>query len=412
MKILFLHALADPEKGGGAEQTLWTLMRGLRDAGHDCVLLATSDTSGLRMTEREGITVWEAGIRNVYWPYHKKRPAAATRLLWHALDSYNPWMQSFLKQVVAEEQPDVASLHNLPGWSSASWTTLVELNIPIVQVLHDSYSVCVKATMHRNGRNCTNQCADCRIFRLPHRVLSQNVKAVVGVSHFILERHCNLGYFAGVPIQRVIHNARDPIALGVSAISEENSHDGLRFGFIGSLYPAKGIEILIEVFLSSDLPDAELLVAGSGKHHYESYLHLNVTDERIQFMGRVPQREFYSKVDVVVVPSTLNEALGMVVAEALAFGKPVIGARRGGIPEMIQDGENGLLFEPDVQGELAECLQRMHGDSALREKLKANAQPSSTSFMDLDAWVARYEALYAEVIEEGFEKAGRKRYSA
>ncbi|MGE4531128.1 MAG: glycosyltransferase family 4 protein [Acidithiobacillus sp.] len=396
MKILFLHSLAEPELGGGAEQIVWEQMRGLRDAGHECVLLATSDTAGLSRTEQEGITVWKAGIRNVYWPFHKKRPAAPWRLLWHALDSYNPWMQGYLREVVAREQPDVASVHNLPGWSAASWKTLARLDVPTVQVLHDYYPICFKTTMYKNDRNCAGQCAGCRAFRLPHRALSRQVTAVVGVSRFMLERHRALGYFEGVPFQRVIHNARAPEDLGIEAAAEVVPQHGLRFGFIGQLNPAKGIEPLIDAFLVADLPGAELWIAGSGKQHYESRLHSKTADPRIRFLGRVAPRDFYPQVDAVVVPSLLNEALGMVAAEALAFGKPVIGSRRGGIPEMIHHGENGLLFEPDTAGDLQAALEAM-ADDARRAQLTAQAKPSSAPFVDIRGWVAQYEALYREV---------------
>ena len=351
-------------------------MRGLRDAGHECVLLATSDKPGLQRTEREGITVWTAGIRNVYWPFHKKRPAAPLRLLWHALDSYNPWMQTYIRKVVAEESPDVASLHTLSGWSAASWNTLARLGIPAVQVLHGHDPICVKATMYRAGRNCTEQCPACRVLRLPHRALSRKVQAVVGVSHFILERHQILGYFEGVSIQRVIHNARAPKTLGINKQTKPEPHSGLRFGYIGRLDAAKGIEPLIRAFLSAGLPEAELWIAGSGKQDYENRLRGEVTDERVRFMGQVEARDFYPKVDIVVVPSLLNDNLPGVVFESLAFGKPVIGSRRGGIPEMIRDGENGLLFEPDRPEELLEALRLLGLDLALRTRLAEAAHPS------------------------------------
>jgi glycosyltransferase involved in cell wall biosynthesis len=371
MKILFLHSLAEPELGGGAEQIVWEQMRGLRDAGHECVLLATSDTAGLSRTEQEGITIWKAGIRNVYWPFHKKRPAAPWRLLWHALDSYNPWMQGYLREVVAREQPDVASVHNLPGWSAASWKTLAQLGVPTVQVLHDYYPICIKTSMYKKGRNCAGQCVGCWVFRLPHRALSRHVKAVVGVSRFMLDRHRALGYFEGVPIQRVIHNARDANELGSGGASVIVPHEGLRFGFIGRLDPAKGIEPLIDAFLAAGLP-------------------------RVRFLGRVAPRDFYPQVDAVVVPSLWNDNLPGVVFEAFAFGKPVIGSRRGGIPEMIRHRENGLLFEPDAPGELQAVLEGM-ADDALRAQLTAQAKPSSGPFVDMAGWVAQYEALYREV---------------
>lgn len=396
MKILFLHSLAEPELGGGAEVIVWEQMRGLRDAGHECVLLATSDTTGLKRTEREGITVWKAGIRNIYWPYHKKRHAAPWRLIWHALDSYNPWMQSHLREVVAQEKPEVASLHNLPGWSAASWTTLAKLDVPTVQVLHDYYQICTKTTMYRNNCNCVGQCAECRAFRLPHRALSSKVTAVVGVSRFMLERHFSLGYFKDVPIQQVIHNARSPNALGTEEVSAPAPHAGLRFGFIGRIDPTKGIEPLIDAFLAADLPNAELWIAGSGKQQEEERIHSKTHDPRVRFIGRVVPREFYPQVDAVVVPSLWNEALGMVVAEALAFGKPVIGSQRGGIPEMIHHGKNGLLFEPDTPGELKIALEAIADDNQ-RAQLTAQAKPSSAPFVDMAEWIGQYEALYRSI---------------
>ncbi|MBU2818033.1 glycosyltransferase family 4 protein, partial [Acidithiobacillus ferrooxidans] len=75
------------------------------------------------------------------------------------------------------------------------------------------------------------------------------------------------------------------------------------------------------------------------------------------------------QVDIVVVPSLWQEPLGLVVAEALAFGKPVIASKRGGIPEMIKDGENGLLFEPNRPEDLQESLHRLGSDRAMRVRM-------------------------------------------
>ncbi|MDD3761422.1 MAG: glycosyltransferase family 4 protein [Acidithiobacillus sp.] len=396
MKILFLHSLAEPDLGGGAEVILWEQMRGLRDAGHDCVLLATSDKAGLERTQQEGFTVWKAGIRNVYWPYHKRRPSAPLRMLWHALDGYNTWMQQYLREVVKREKPQVASLHNLTGWSAASWKTLAHLGVPAVQVLHDYYPICVKATMYKKGRNCAGQCPSCRMFRFPHRKLSRNIFAVVGVSRFILDRHLSLGYFEGVPIQRVIHNARSAESLGIAEAETSIPHEGLRFGYIGRLDRAKGVELLIDAFLAADLPKTELWVAGSGRQHEEHRLRHKTKDARVRFLGRVVPLEFYPQVDVIVVPSFWNDNLPGVVFEALAFGRPVIGSRRGGIPEMIRDGENGLLFEPDTPGELQRAIESM-GDGELRARLTSQARPSAEPFIDMAGWIRAYEALFQEL---------------
>lgn len=100
----------------------------------------------------------------------------------------------------------------------------------------------------------------------------------------------------------------------------------------------------------------------------------------------------------MVVPSLWNEPLGMVVAEALAFSKPVIGSRRRGVPEMIRHGENGLLFEPDRPGELVEALRQLAGDATLRVRMGRAAQISAQPFLDRDGWIERYLEVYAGIV--------------
>jgi glycosyltransferase involved in cell wall biosynthesis len=320
------------------------------------------------------------------------------RLLWHALDIYNPWMQACLRQVAAMEKPDVASVHNLPGWSVAVWNTLEKLGIPIVQVLHDHYTMCMKSSMYRNGRNCERQCPFCRLFRWPSYLLSRRVQAVVGVSRFLLEKHLSLGYFSGVPIRQVIYNAHSPDSLGGSLLPPQVRHPGLRFGFIGHLSPEKGVDPLVEIFNLLDLPGSELWIAGQGEQNYEQQLIAKAGQGRVRFLGWVVPRSFYPEVDVVVVPSLCNDSLPGVIFESLAFGRPVIASRRGGIPEMIRDGENGLLFDPDKSGELAGCLRRMHEDTDLRARLTAAARPSSAPFLGFQRWVGQHEKVYRDAI--------------
>jgi glycosyltransferase involved in cell wall biosynthesis len=398
-KILFLNIYDDHTVGGGAEMTLHHLMQGLLRRGIGVVMLSTSATPGLRQIERNGVRIWRAGLRNIYWPDMKAQHNCMAKLLWHMIDIYNIAMQPVLRNVLEIEKPDVVSMHNLAGWSSASWATISKLSIPSVQVLHDCYAICPKSTMFKGESNCRQQCLCCHLLRFPHRRLSSRVSSVVGVSHFILNCHLEQGYFLDVPNRRVIHNARNVKDLGVTIGDQVPAYDRpMRFGYIGRLEKAKGVEVLLDTFCAENNLDAELWIAGTGKEKYESALKKRYNMKKIRFLGRVKQREFFPQVDVVITPSLLNEALGMVVAEAFAFGKPVIGARRGGIPEMIRDGENGLLFDPEVPGELAECLRRIHCDTALRARLTANAKPSSAPFMDVHGWVGKYEALYREVI--------------
>lgn len=397
MKILFLNTLDDPADGGGAEVTLWAQMRALTAAGHHCVLLATAPGKGLECSEREGVRVWRAGLRNLYWPGKRTRAPAPARLLWHAIDSYNPLMQGCLEQVLATEKPDVVSIHNLPGWSAAAWGTVRRAGIPSVQVLHDQYAICPTSVMFKRGHNCQRPCTSCRLLRLPHPALSNDVSAVVGVSRFILERHLDYGCFGRVAHRRVIHNARRPDLLGLDAPARP--HAGLRIGFIGRLDPGKGVETLLAAFRAYPRPDVELWIAGSGKPDYEAALQAQVQDPRVRFLGRMEPREFYPQMDLVVVPSLLNDNFPGVVFESLAFGKPVIGSRRGGIPEMIRDSVNGLLFEPDRPQELVAALRRLGDDDELRVRMGRAARESAAPFLDVKAWIEQYVGLYSELAQ-------------
>jgi len=401
MKILHLNTYDDPVDGGGAEVVLWELMRGLASAGHDNVLLATSDQPGLKRMEHDGIPIWRAGLHNLYWPGNRTPKGAALRAGWHALDSYNPWMQIHLRKVLRTERPDVVTVHSLSGWSAAAWRTIHAEGIPIVQVLHDHYLLCPKTTMFNKGYNCEKQCTSCHLLRLRHPSLSNTLSAVIGVSRYILDRHIELGYFHGLALRKVIHNVRSPSALGlVEPLQVIETHGVLRIGFIGQLVPTKGVDILIEAFKAAVLPNVDLWIAGSGKPDYEESLRKNTASSSVLFLGRVAPRDFYPQVDIVVVPSLLREALGLVVAEALAFGKPVIASRRGGIPEMIKDGENGILFDPNRPDELKEALQRLVSDQALRVRMGRMAKISSANFLDVSQWIEGYLDIYRQLADQ------------
>jgi len=398
-KVLFLNLYDNPAAGGGVEMTLHHLTQGLLRQGVEPVILSTSAQKGLHMERRDGLRIWRAGLRNIYWPDMKSKPHPVLRALWHAVDSYNPMMQPLLRRVLNMERPDVVSIHNLPGWSAAAWPTIASQGIPSVQVLHDSYAICPKSTMYREGSgNCARQCIHCRLLRLPHRRLSRLVSAVVGVSRYILDRHLRAGYFSGVPIRRVIYNARDTHELGVQDAPVSEPLGPLRFGFIGRLDPTKGIDLLLHAFCAAALPDAELWIAGFGKSEYVDLLISRYADEHVRFLGRVTPRDFYPQADVVVVPSLWNDTFPGVVYEALAFGKPVIASRRGGIPEMIRHGENGLLFEPDRPEELVEALRQSAGDAALRARMGQTARVTAERFMDRKGWIDQYLEVYSAIM--------------
>jgi glycosyltransferase involved in cell wall biosynthesis len=394
-----LHIYLDASIGGGAELTRETLISALTAHGHDVVGVGTSSARGMTQEISGGVRRWSVGLANVYWPLKDKVQPGWRTKLWHLLDVYNPLMRRRLGRILDIEKPDVVLAHNLPGWSVAALSAIRRRQIPVVQVLHDHYNICVNSMMFRVGRNCIGQCADCRVMRLPHRVLTNKVNAVVGISKYILDRHIEHGVFEKVPIRRVIHNVRSAERLGVqdapalrAAAMAAREEIDIRFGFIGSLVPSKGIEQLISAFAKLGDLRAELWVAGIGKPEYLNLLKAKAEGAGVKFMGQMKQAEFFASIDVLVVPSLWQEPLGMVVAESFAFGVPVIGARRGGIPEMITDGQNGSIFEPDKEGELESAMQRYVTNPKIIHAMAANALIAGAKFLNTNDWYCRYMA--------------------
>jgi glycosyltransferase involved in cell wall biosynthesis len=126
--------------------------------------------------------------------------------------------------------------------------------------------------------------------------------------------------------------------------------------------PVYGIEYLIRAaaIVLKHKKNVIFVVGGDGslRHYYEeSAVRLGIRD-KILFVGRIPRNYiplYYAMSDIVVVPS-LQEGFGLVVTEAMACGKPVIGTNVGGIPDQIIDGYNGFLVEPKNASQISEKI--------------------------------------------------------
>jgi len=399
MKILFINSLYEPHVIGGAETILRSHVNAMHQRGHTVSVLTLDPKPGLTSDCVDGVRVWRAGLKNTYWPFGCEKPPAWKRALWHVIDIYNPLMTPVVKEVIRSERPDIVCTHNLTGWSVAVWPVLSDLGIPIVQVLHDPYLLCPRSNMFSNGVPCKRQCLKCRAMRLLHRRMSNRVSAVVGVSRFILEKTVGNGYFSRVPIREVLNNARDMGNPAETGVSKRQSLSGqVTFGYIGSLMDSKGIELLLDTFVRQAPDTWNLVVAGSGKEEYAAYLKNRYRHDRVAFLGRVSPEIFFNQVDCTVVPSLWADTFPGVVFESFFFGVPVLGSRRGGIPEMISEGANGALFDPEDPGGLSTAMV----DVAARIEFWRGAAPaiqgSARAFFDVESWTDRWISLYQRVI--------------
>jgi glycosyltransferase involved in cell wall biosynthesis len=165
--------------------------------------------------------------------------------------------------------------------------------------------------------------------------------------------------------------------------------------FAGRLGPQKAVDVLLEAFAESDA--ATLAIAGDGPERgaLERRVAELGLDGRVRFLGSVPREtvlRLFRAADASVLPSAW-ENFPHTVVEALAVGCPVIATAVGGVPEVVRDGENGLLVVPNDAAGLAAAIRRFFSDAELRERLRTAAAGSVAGYSEQ----AVFEAIEAEL---------------
>jgi glycosyltransferase involved in cell wall biosynthesis len=190
----------------------------------------------------------------------------------------------------------------------------------------------------------------------------------------------------------VIPHGIDP---GVES-SRPHGGPALVAGVAGNLEHWKGIDVLIEAAALASPPwRLEIYGTGSLRDELEHLAHARGVDAR--FHGFVPDlREKLAQLDLLVQPSRAD-TFGLSVLEAMAVGLPVVGARAGGIPELIVDGGTGLLVEPEDPQALAAALDSLAAEPERRRELGRRGRQRVVEHFSVDAMVGRTIELYEEL---------------
>jgi glycosyltransferase involved in cell wall biosynthesis len=170
--------------------------------------------------------------------------------------------------------------------------------------------------------------------------------------------------------------------------------NGPTLAFAGRLGPQKALGVALEAL--AGVPEATLVVAGDGpdREQLEARARELGLGSRARFLGSVPRDavlRLFRAADAAVLSSAW-ENLPHTVLEALAVGSPVIATAVGGVPEIVHEGENGLLVPPNDPVALAGAIRRLFADDDLRRRL-ADAAPGSVAAYTEESVFARIEAM-------------------
>ena len=186
----------------------------------------------------------------------------------------------------------------------------------------------------------------------------------------------------------------------VQAAEVRRPRTPLRIGFLGTIAWHKGVHVIIDAV--KDLPPSavELRIFGSTAvaPDYVATLRQRATGLPVRFEGPFDSgqvADVCASIDVMVVPSLWPENAPLVIQEASLAGVPVIGARMGGIPEFVREGENGWLFDPRRPVELTTILRDLVRRPDEVARRAASSPPIRTMQDDARAWEGRYRRVIA-----------------
>ena len=172
---------------------------------------------------------------------------------------------------------------------------------------------------------------------------------------------------------------------------------------VASLTAHKGHGILLSAFQQVFMthPSIRLLIIGDGplREQLETAVQRQMMDTSIVFMGiRNDVLELLQVSDIFVLPSIIREGLGVALIEAMAVGLPIIGTDLGGIPEVIEDGENGFLVSPGSSEKLAEALKKLVNDQALRTGMGRRGRQIYEEKFTMPKMIRQIETLYDQLL--------------
>ena len=268
-----------------------------------------------------------------------------------------------IEKLIEEEKPDIAHLQNIYHHITPSiFYSLKKNNIPIVWTLHDYNTICPNTSFLSNDMICERckkwkyywpSIVKCKknsfsastmaaIETTLHRIMNVNdlIDVFITPSQFLRNKLIEYG-FNGDNIE-CLNNFIDV------ELDDEDIDSGDYYLYVGRLSQEKGLKTLIDAALKTDSGKLKILGDGPLREELKSYIASKTTDSSIELLGHIEHKEVIKLLKgcrFVILPTECYENFPYSIIEAFACGKPVIGSRLGGIPEIVRNWETGLLFE-------------------------------------------------------------------
>ena len=407
MRILLVSDFYPPTIGG-LERHVARLAKALQGLGHDVEVATSSTPVRPDDGDEDGVFVhrlkgWHHRLEGVFLDPNRPFPPPAPE----------PGLVRELRQVIDTTAPDIVHVH---GWMLPAVAAAAEdRDTRVVATLHDSGMACVKRTLFWQDKAACDgpspgKCVPCAIdhygsakglalyglLNIGQRRLDR-VDRFIAVASVLADVTSQIRATKGVPFE-VIPNFIDPSVVPPAGVARPDvvPAEGDYVLFVGTLGRFKGVHDLLAVWRDRR-PEAELVLLGTKAPDTPADLPQGVrmhTD-----VAHADVMAAFRHCRFAVLPSRFPEPSPTVVLEPMAAGRPVIGARIGGIPDLIDDGQTGVLVPHDDRQALGDAIVDLLTDRERCDQLGATAAERAVEFGQ-DAIVARIVDVYQRTIDQ------------
>lgn len=383
MKILFCHN--HYSQRGGEDAVAQKEMELLRSAGHTVI------------------------------PFTRDSAQIADYSLWRKICAffggfYNWKLSHALGEIIDQEKPDVAHVHNVfPLLSPTVYLVLHMKGVPIVQTVHNFRFFCPNGLLFCHGRTCTRRSGQSMLPCVRRRCLRNSAFYTLWYA-LILRFHYLLGSFRKIDCIVTLNrfSARLYRQAGYGTVCcKPNSSDAQPdpeapcedyFLFVGRFSQEKGVMTLLKAADGLGIP---LKMIGNGPLDREvrDYMEAHPNPD-VTFLGYQPPdvcNYYAQRALVTVFPSECYENCPVTVIDSLTLGTPVLASRTGGLPSLLPPG-TGWLFTPGNVEELREHLQRLYRDREQVKALRPQVAAYGEKQFSRSANLSRLQEIYDFVI--------------
>jgi glycosyltransferase involved in cell wall biosynthesis len=380
MRILQIHKFFYPH--AGSETVLFHTRDLLSHNGHEVIDFAMEHPENLASPYQQHFAP-----RREYLDASRPLPARAMDAL---ASVYSLTARTRLRGLLAETRPDVAHIHIIYHQLTMSIVDeLARANVPMVMTLHDYKIGCPAYILYRDGHPC-HDCTSGAVYNVVrHSCIkgSRSASLLAGLEaalsrltrkyHKIDAYICPSAFVGEVAIETGV--PRDRVHVLPNFLPEDDVHEAVsaldaspRFFFAGRLEEVKGIGDLLAAFAEPDPTLGTLVVAGAGGALEPAVREAGEREGNIEYLGRLDRQEVLRQLRsarAAVLPSRWDENNPMSILEARTLGIPVVVSDRGGLPDMVADGVDGLVVPAGDVVALRTALRTLAADRDMAERL-------------------------------------------